>query len=68
VDDVENSLKEARRVCKNGGVISIYLPTDPGIMYRFMRKIFTARRASKLRINYEYINALGHRNHFYSII
>ena len=68
VSDVENSLKEARRVCKSGGLVSIYLPTDPGIFYRLMRKIFTASKARKLKINYEYINSLSHRNHFYSVI
>lgn len=68
VNDVVNSIKEARRVCKNGGVISIYLPTDPGIIYRFMRRMVTARQASRLAIDYEYLNALGHRNHFYSIM
>lgn len=67
VSDIESVMREARRVCKNGGLISIYLPTDPGVIYRLMRKIVTWRKSRRLKIDYEYINSLGHRNHFYSI-
>ena len=67
VSDIELVIREARRVCKNGGLISIYLPTDPGVIYRLMRKIVTWRKSRRLKINYEYISSLGHRNHFYSI-
>ena len=68
VNDIEKTLKEARRVAKSGGLISIYLPTDPAILYRLLRKIFTFNQSRKLKTDYEHINALTHRNHFFSII
>jgi phosphatidylethanolamine/phosphatidyl-N-methylethanolamine N-methyltransferase len=67
VSDIESLMREARRVCKNGGLISVYLPTDPGVTYSLMRRIVTWRKSCRLKIDYEYINSLGHRNHFYSI-
>lgn len=33
------ALEEWRRVVKNGGVISIYLPCDPGMIYRWVRHV-----------------------------
>ena len=65
VNDIEKTLKEARRVAKSGGLISIYLPTDPAILYRLLRKIFTFNQSRKLKTDYEHINALTHRNHFF---
>ena len=67
LNDLPNSLSEARRVVKNGGHVSIYLPCDPGIVYRFIRKIFTAKQAKRLNADYELLNALEHRNHFLGI-
>jgi phosphatidylethanolamine/phosphatidyl-N-methylethanolamine N-methyltransferase len=65
---IEESLQEARRVCSPGGIISIYLPCDPGFVYRSLRVIFTFRQARKLGINYKTINAFEHRNHVSSLM
>jgi SAM-dependent methyltransferase len=67
LDNPLSALEEARRVIKPGGLISIYLPCDPGIIYRFMRKIFTMRSAKKLGLDYEFINSLEHKNHFHAL-
>lgn len=68
VQSIQESLKEARRVCKPGGIVLIYLPCDPGFIYRCLRLIFTFRPSQKLGINYKIINAFEHRNHVSSII
>lgn len=65
--DVEKALEESRRVCKNGGLVSIYLPCDPGIIYRLFRRVILQRRTRKLGINYDLVNAREHRNHFHQI-
>lgn len=65
--EIEKSLFEARRVTRTAGVVSIYLPCDPGLMYRFARFIFTNSRSKKLGIDYPLVNAREHRNHFNSI-
>lgn len=64
---VEEALKEARRVVNNEGLVSIYLPCDPGAFYRFIRSIFISRKVKRLKINYKYLNALDHIGHFSAI-
>jgi phosphatidylethanolamine/phosphatidyl-N-methylethanolamine N-methyltransferase len=63
LSDVERALSEARRVTKNGGIISIYLPCDPGLIYVLMRKLVTFQVARRNNINYELINAREHLGH-----
>jgi ubiquinone/menaquinone biosynthesis C-methylase UbiE len=63
----EIALSEARRVVKSGGMISIYLPCDPGFLYRQMRKFFTKSRARELGIDYELYNVRQHINHYYQL-
>jgi phosphatidylethanolamine/phosphatidyl-N-methylethanolamine N-methyltransferase len=67
VEDVEQSLGEARRVCKPGGQISIYLPCDPGIIYRFIRKLTLLTNSHSHTIDYELVNAREHRGHIFAI-
>ena len=61
--------QEIRRVTRIGGRIDIFLPNDPGIAYRFLRRITTIRNARKfdLEQQVELVHALEHRNHFLSL-
>ncbi len=67
--DPESGFREIRRVTKVGGNISIFLPNDPGFLYRFLRKITTVRNAKRLNLHKEaeVFHALEHRNQFLSL-
>lgn len=67
LNDPEKALNEARRVTKPGGLISIYLPCDPGLTYRLLRKFFTRKISRELGIDYELQNVRQHINHYYQI-
>lgn len=56
------AIKEWRRVVKNGGIISILIPTDPGIAWRFGRHLGPRRNAIAQGIAYDYIMAREHVN------
>ena len=66
IDDPMAGFLEIRRVAKQGGEITILLPNDPGLTYRFLRAATTLRNARKLGIYNEaqLVHALEHRNHF----
>lgn len=69
--DPQAALKEMRRVVKPGGLISIYLPCDPGIVYRWLRHFGShlkqARKSKSSLSAVKHLWALEHRNHFLSI-
>lgn len=48
LENPEVALNEWRRVVKKGGVISIYLPCEPGLSLRLFRKFISNRKANKL--------------------
>lgn len=56
------AIKEWARVTKNNGVLSILIPTDPGIAWRLGRKIGPRRNALKQGIAYDYVMAREHVN------
>jgi phosphatidylethanolamine/phosphatidyl-N-methylethanolamine N-methyltransferase len=58
-DDV---LREWRRVVKPGGIISLVLPCDPGMMWRLGRACGPRRKARERGVPYDYIMALEHVN------
>jgi SAM-dependent methyltransferase len=63
-----SALQELRRVTKNGGFVSIYLPCEPGIFLRFARKVSTRAKAKKLGIQrIEFLHYLEHRNYFIAL-
>jgi len=67
--NIDKAAKELRRVMKPGGTLSIMLPTDPGIVFRFSRKVFSDRNLKKLGIeNISYLRAMEHRNHYLAIV
>lgn len=63
----EKALVEAKRVTRPGGVVSIYLPCDPGLIYRLLRRVVVGRRAASLGLDYQLVNSREHRNHFFGL-
>ena len=62
----EVALRQIRRVVKDGGLVSITLPTDPGLLYRFGKRIGPYRSLKKLNHQFrpEYFHYQQHRNHY----
>ena len=64
----EIALREARRVTKNLGVISILVPCEPGLFLRISRSLLTARKARRLGFQgYGLFNARDHINYLSGI-
>jgi ubiquinone/menaquinone biosynthesis C-methylase UbiE len=63
-------LGEVRRVIKNKGLVTIYLPSDPGILYRAAQNIVSNHTFLKYFSKQEikFLRACQHRNHIASII
>lgn len=57
-----HSLKEWARVTKNGGTLSILIPTDPGIAWRLGRYFGPRKSAISQGIAYDYVMAREHVN------
>lgn len=55
-------LKEWARVLKDGGVLSILIPTDPGLAWRLGRHLGPRKRALAQGIAYDYVMAREHVN------
>lgn len=62
ITDPHLAIKEWIRVVKNGGVISVLIPTDPGIAWRLGRHLGPRNDALKRGIPYDYIMAREHVN------
>jgi phosphatidylethanolamine/phosphatidyl-N-methylethanolamine N-methyltransferase len=56
------ALKEWRRVLKPGGVLSVLIPTDPGVAWRLGRRLGPRRNALAQGIAYDYVMAREHVN------
>ncbi|MDB4797087.1 class I SAM-dependent methyltransferase [bacterium] len=56
------AIKEWYRVLRDGGVMTILIPTDPGVAWRLCRYLGPRRRALKAGIPYDYIMAREHVN------
>jgi ubiquinone/menaquinone biosynthesis C-methylase UbiE len=73
LDNPEAALREMRRVVKDQGIISIYLPCDPGFLYHTVQslttnlKIVKALRKGNYTISAGYLRALEHPNHYLSL-
>jgi SAM-dependent methyltransferase len=53
---------------KPGGIFSLFLPMDPSFANRVNRKLLVSPRTRKLGFkNYEIVNALEHRNHYWGL-
>ena len=68
----EKFLVQAMSKLKNGGVLSISLPTDPGLLWRIGKiftKYYTAKRTYKISSNeYDYLLATEHINSIFNLI
>jgi len=56
------TIKEWRRVIKNGGVLSVLIPTDPGIAWRLGRHLGPRKNSIAQGIAYDYVMAREHVN------
>jgi phosphatidylethanolamine/phosphatidyl-N-methylethanolamine N-methyltransferase len=60
-------LMEWNRVVKPGGVISIVLPCDPGLLWRIGRHFGPRRNAQSLGMEYDYVQAAEHINSIFNL-
>ena len=67
LNDPYRALKESLRVVKDKGLVTIYLPCDPGFSYRQLRKIALRSKLKKLNLNYNLINAKEHHKHVHGL-
>jgi phosphatidylethanolamine/phosphatidyl-N-methylethanolamine N-methyltransferase len=71
--DPESALREMKRVVRPGGIVSIYLPNDPGFIYRLVQQATTGRlqrrvlKSQEYSISEGYLRALEHPNHYLAI-
>jgi phosphatidylethanolamine/phosphatidyl-N-methylethanolamine N-methyltransferase len=67
--DPSLAAREILRVLKPGGKLTVLLPNDPGLFYRFARGLTTLRRAKKNKVynQVQLAHAYEHRNHFLSL-
>ena len=56
------ALKEWYRVLKRGGVLSILIPTDPGLAWRLGKHLGPRKNAIALGISHDYVQAREHVN------
>ena len=72
INEPEKFLFEMMSKLKQGGVLSISLPTDPGLMWRLGRlfiKYFIVKKTYNIsKEDYEYINATEHINSIFTLI
>lgn len=62
VPEPHRVLKEWARVVKPGGVLSVLIPTDPGLAWRLGRRLGPRRNAIARGIAYDYVMAREHVN------
>ena len=72
ITEPEKFLFEMMSKLKKDGVLSISLPTDPGLLWRFGRlfiRNFTLNKTYKIsKDEYEYVNATEHVNSIFNLI
>ncbi|MEK7422238.1 MAG: class I SAM-dependent methyltransferase [Actinomycetota bacterium] len=71
LSEPDDALRRWQAVVKPGGQISIFVPCDPGALWRMGRRLTTFRRARSHGYSHQqirYLNALDHRNHIASLI
>jgi SAM-dependent methyltransferase len=62
------ALKNIESLLNDDGVLTFFLPSDPGVLNRMNRKIFVSPKAKKLGFSdYALVNAIEHRNHYWGL-
>ena len=59
--DPEAALREWKRVVKDSGTISIYIPCESGIFLRILQSLSTRRKQYKLGLNAKYLHYNEHK-------
>ena len=71
VNNPEEFIMEMMSKLKKGGILSISLPTDPGLLWRASRnmiKILSLNRSQKLsNMEYDYVNSIEHINSIFNL-
>ena len=62
--DPELALRNFRRVIRHSGYLSLYVPCEPGIFLRLVRRFTTKRRIEKFGYNHKWLHWREHRNHY----
>jgi ubiquinone/menaquinone biosynthesis C-methylase UbiE len=60
--DPEAALREWRRVLKSGGIATIFIPCEPGMLLRLFRRFTTIPKSKRLGIDHAAIHYREHRN------
>ena len=62
------ALNEMRRLVKVGGIVTILVPSDPGLLFRLLRHISSERKLKKMGFTFgKLLHAVEHRNHVQSL-
>jgi len=64
VPDLRMAVSELVRVLRNNGVLTVYLPCEPGLLLRILQSLTTRRKQTKLGLNSWLTHYREHRNHF----
>lgn len=64
LSDPEKALREWKRVVRDGGTISIYVPCEPGLLLRAMRYMTTRRKGNHLGFNHLSFHYREHVTYF----
>ena len=68
LDDPVTAIENIKAHLKPGGTFSLFLPSDPGILNRLLRKACVTPTVSKFGFkHYEVVNAREHKNHYWSL-
>jgi phosphatidylethanolamine/phosphatidyl-N-methylethanolamine N-methyltransferase len=70
VHDPEKALSELLRVTRIGGILTLLIPTDPGVFYRLIKELGSGVAARKYKVYDEMklFHAREHKNNFPSIL